>query len=320
MIRIFVFVCGLLIAIGHVAAQPWPNKPVRVIVSQTAGSAPDIIARLVSERLAKAIGQPIVVDNRPGGGNVIGAQAAARSPADGYNFFFATAAGLVTNPYTFKALPYDPVKDFVPVGMIGKSPFIVVAHPSLPVKSFADVIALDRAQPGKLTFASDGPKGFAGMLGEWLNKVAGTRIVQVPYNVNAQGVQDTVAGRVNLTIQAIAPVLPFIRRGELRAIGVSSAARYPGQDDVPALAETLPGFAFVGWFALMAPTGTPAEAIARMNRDLDRVLKDPEIIGRLREFGFYNDGAETPEATGAFIRSEYTAWGKVVKEIGIEPE
>ena len=209
----------------HSQAQSWPSKPVRVIVSQTPGSAPDIIARLLSDRLSKAFGQPVVVDNRPGGANVVGSQIAARAAADGSNFFFATAAALVTNPYTFKTLPYDPMKDFTPVGMVGRSPFVLVSHPSVPVKTLADVVALDKAQPGKLSFASDGTKGFAGMLGEWLNLSLGSKILQVPYNVTAQGVQDTLAGRTQFTIQSIATVLPFIRRNELRVIAVSSPQR-----------------------------------------------------------------------------------------------
>ena len=303
-----------------VFAQAWPVKPVRVIVSQTPGSAPDIICRLLSDRLTRALGQAIVVDNRPGGGNVVGSQFAARAAPDGYTFFFATAAALVTNPYTFKALPYDPIKDFAPVAMIGKSPFVLVAHSSVPANTLAEVIALDKAQPGKLTFASDGPKGFAGMLGEWLNKVMGTKILQVPYNVNSQGLQDTLAGRNAFTIQAIAPVLPMVRRGDLKLIAVSSAQRYPTLPEVPTMAETLPGFAFVGWFVMVAPTGTPAEAIQRMNRELDSVLKDADVIKRMAEFGFYNNGAESPQVTGEFIRAELATWGKVVKEIGIEPE
>jgi tripartite-type tricarboxylate transporter receptor subunit TctC len=304
----------------HSQAQSWPTKPLRVIVSQTPGSAPDIIARLLSDRLSKALGQPVVVDNRPGGANVVGSQIAARAAADGSNFFFATAAALVTNPYTFKALPYDPMKDFTPVGMVGRSPFVLVAHPSVPVKTLADVVALDKAQPGKLSFASDGAKGFAGMLGEWLNLSLGSKILQVPYNVTAQGVQDTLAGRTQFTIQSIATVLPFIRRNELRVIAVSSPQRYPSLPEVPTMGETLPNFAFVGWVVMVAPTGTPAEAVQGMNRELDKVLRDPEIIKRMSDFGFYNSGAESVQATGEFIRSEYASWGKVVKAIGIEPE
>ena len=251
---------------------------------------------------------------------MVGSQIAARAAADGSNFFFATAAALVTNPYTFKTLPYDPMKDFTPVGMVGRSPFVLVAHPSVPVKTLADVVALDKAQPGKLSFASDGAKGFAGMLGEWLNLSLGSKILQVPYNVTAQGVQDTLAGRTQFTIQSIATVLPFIRRNELRVIAVSSPQRYPSLPEVPTMGETLPNFAFVGWVVMVAPTGTPAEAVQGMNRELDKVLRDPEIIKRMSDFGFYNSGAESVQATGEFIRSEYASWGKVVKAIGIEPE
>ena len=311
---------ALLVASMGAHAQAWPNKPVRVVVSQTAGAAPDIIARLLADRLSKATGQNFIVDNRPGGGNVIGSQAAARSAPDGYNFFFATAAALVTNPYTFKSLPYDPIRDFAPVSMIGKSPFLFLANPNVPVKTLADVVALDKSAPGKLSFASDGPKGFAGMLGEWMNKVMGTKILQVPYNATVQGIQDTLGGRIQFTIQAITPSLPFIRRGELKVIASSSATRPPGFEDVQTVGETFPGFAFVGWFVMVAPTGTPAAIVTQMNREMDKILRDPEITNRLREFGVYTDGADTPENTGAFIRSELASWGRVIKEIGIQPE
>ena len=239
---------------------------------------------------------------------------------DGYTFFFATAAALVTNPYTLKSLPYDPIRDFTPVAMIGKTPFFIAANQNVPAKTLAELVALDRSAPGKVTFASDGPKGFAGILGEWLNKVMGTSFFQVPYNVNAQGIQDTIAGRTSLTIQAPTPLVPFTKRGELRMIASSGPKRTPGFENVPTISENYPGFAFVGWFVLVAPTGTPAKIVQRVNFEMDRILKDAQVIARLIDFGVYTDGAETPESTGAFIRSEFTTWGRVVKEIGIEPE
>jgi len=316
--------CTLLAALAFAAAtadaQPWPARPIRVFVSQAAGGTPDIICRLVTGRMSRALGQQIVVDNRPGSGNIIGAQAAARATPDGYNFFCATAAPLVSNPYTFKSLPYDPVRDFVPVGMIAKISFILLAHPSVPARTLAELIALDKAQPGKLAFATDGPRNFSGMIAAWLNTLAGTRILQVPYAVMPVGIQDTLAGRTQLVILAVPSAAPFMKRGDLRALAVSSAQRIPGFENIPPIAETFPGFDFIGWFAMVAPAGTPPAVVKRVNAELDRALKDPEIVNRLREIGFYTDGAETPNALNDFLHAERERWSKVVREIGIEPE
>ena len=311
---------ALLLAAGQAAAQGYPSRPVRLIVTQAAGGAPDLIARLVAERLSRSLGQSVIVENRPGGANVVGTQAVAHAPADGYTLLFATAAALVTNPYTLKSLPYDPAKDFAPVGMVGKNPFLVMINATVPAKSLADLVVLDRKDPGALAFATDGPRNFSGMVAAWLNKVAGTRIAIVPYAAMPQGIQDTVAGRTQLTILAPAAAGPMMKRGDLRALAQTGARRVPGYEDVPTVAETFPGFEFTGWFAIVAPAGTPAEAIRRMNQELDVALKDATLVERMRAISFFTDGALTPEATGEFIRAEYARWGRVVREIGVQPE
>ena len=302
------------------AAQNWPTRPIRVIVSQAAGGTPDIICRLVMDQLSRALGQQIVVENRPGGGNVIGAQAAARAEPDGYTFFFATAAALVTNPYTFKSLPYDAQKDFVPVSMVAQGVFLVLANPNVPAKSLTEIFALAKADPGKLSFATDGPKNFSGMIAAWLNKLGGAQIPQVPYSAMPQGIQDTIAGRVQLTVLAVPSAAGAVANGSLRALAVTSSQRIPGYENVPTVAETFPGFNFTGWMVLVAPAGTPAEAVQKVNREMQTILKDPNNVKRLRDIGFFTDGAGTPETTGQFIRSQYEAWGKVVREIGLQPE
>jgi tripartite-type tricarboxylate transporter receptor subunit TctC len=190
----------LLLSLMPASAQSWPSKPVKIIVSLAAGGTPDIICRLISERLSVLLGQPVVVENRPGGANVVGAMAVAHAPADGYTLLFATAATLVSNPYTFKALPYDPVKEFVAVSMVAKNPFLILAHPSVPANTLPELVAYDKANPGKLTFATDGKRNFSGILATWLNKASGADILQVPYTTMPQGIQDTLAGRTQLTI------------------------------------------------------------------------------------------------------------------------
>ena len=312
--------CAALAAAFCAHAQSWPTRPVKVIVSQAAGGAPDIICRLITDRLSRSLGQQFVVENRPGSGNIVGAQAAARAASDGYTIFFATAASLVTNPYTFKSLPYDPVKDFTPVAMVAKGPFFVLAHASVPVKTLAELVAYDKANPGKLAWATDGLRNFTGMMAAWLNKIAGTGVLTVPYATMPLGIQDTLAGRTQLVILAVPAAAPRIRSGELRPLAASFARRVPGYEEVPAISETFPGFELVGWFLVVAPTGTPNEIVLRVNREMDRILKDPDTVQRLRGLGFFTEGAETPEAVAQAIRADTAKWGGIVKEIGIQPE
>ena len=321
--RLFCGLAGALALLAtsqHVGAQNWPARPIKFIVSQAAGGTPDIVCRLITEKLARALGQQVVVENRPGGGNIIGAQAAARSAPDGYTFFFATAAALVTNPYTFKSLPYDPARDFTPVSMVASNPFFLLAHPGLSAKTIPELVALDKAEPGKLAVATDGQRNFSGMLTAWFNKRAATRIVQVPYATMPQGAQDAIAGRVQLVVLAVPSAAPLMEQGQLRGLAVSSEKRLPGFDHIPAISETLPGFDFIGWFAVVAPAGTPAEVIQRMNREMDVALKDPAIAKRMREVGMYSEGAGTPEHTAAYVRAQLDAWGKIIREIGLQPE
>src|SRR6266568_6963350 len=309
---------ALLCALAH--AQSWPTRPIKMIVSFPAGSAPDIVCRFVTDRLSRAVGQQIIVDNRPGSGNILAGQAAARSAPDGYNFFCATAATLVSNPHTFKSLPYDPVRDFAPVAMIARGPFFVLVHPDVPVKTLAELAAYDKANPGKLTLATDGLRNFTGMMAAWLNKIAGTNILTVPYAGMPLGIQDTLAGRTQVIILAIPAAAPRIRSGELRPLAASFAKRVPGYENVPAIAETYPGFELVGWFLIVAPGGTPNDIVLRVNREMDGILKDPETAQRLHDLGFFTESAETPAAVAEAIRSDREKWGRIVKEIGIRPE
>ena len=318
--RKFPLLLSLLCACVPALAQDWPARPVKFIISQPPGTSPDIVARLLAERLARLIGQQIIVDNRPGGQNVIGAQAAAKAAPDGYTYFFATTAAIVTNPLTFKSLPYDPERDFAPVAMIAKSPMVVAVNPGVEAKSLAELIALDRAQPGKLAAANEGTKTFSGMMSLMLNVTAGTSLLQVPYNGVTPAIQDTIAGRTQVVLVSSAALGPYLKRGELRPLAVSAARRVPGLESVPTLAETFPGFEYSGWFALLAPAGTPQAIVQRVNRDMDRVLAEPEMAQRLRDFGLVNEGAGTPETLGEFLRAERERWVKLVRTIGLQPE
>ena len=302
------------------AQTDWPVKPVRWILSQSAGAGPDIVARFVAERISKSWNQPIVIDNRPGGQNVIGAQAAARAAPDGYTFYYATTAALITNSFTFKSLPYDPEKDFAVIGIIGKSPFMVAANNALPVKSLAELIALAKREPDKLAFASEGPKTFSGMLGDSFAALAGVKMLHVPYQRSGDAIQDTLGGRTQLVFLPTAALTSHVKSGALRALAVTHSQRLPNLGDVPVMADTFPGFEYSGWHALVAPNGVPAETVARMNRDLDRVLKEPDVVERLASLGLTTEGAGTTAQVAAFMRAERERWARIVKAIGIVPE
>ncbi|HYA46678.1 MAG TPA: tripartite tricarboxylate transporter substrate-binding protein [Burkholderiales bacterium] len=306
--------------LGAAAAQEFPNRPVHWILSQPAGSSPDISARLVADQLSKTWHQQVVVDNRPGGQNVIGAQAAAKAPADGYSYYFATTAALVSNPLTFKSLPYNPERDFVPVAMIGKSPMVIAVNNSVPAKTIAELIALDKKDPGKLAAANEGTKTFGGMMSQLLNVATGMHLLQVPYNGVAPALQDTVAGRTQVVLVSSAAMSPFIKRGDLRPIAVTAGKRVSGLENVPTMAESYPGFEYVGWFALVAPTGTPGAVVRKVNADVNAVLARPDILKRLLELGAINEGPGTPEQLAQFLKDERVRWAKLVKDIKLQPE
>ena len=305
---------------AQVAAQDFPARPVHWILSQPAGSSPDISARLVADGLSKGWNQQVVVDNRPGGQNVIGAVAAAKSPADGYSYYFATTAALVANPFTFKALPYNPERDFVPVAMIGKSPMVIAVNNSVPAKTLAELIALDKKDPGKLAAANEGTKTFGGMMSQLLNVATGMNLLQVPYNGVAPALQDTVAGRTQVVLVSSAAMSPFIKRGDLRPIAVTSAKRVSGLENVPTMAESHPGFEYVGWFALVAPAGTPEPIVRKVNADVNAVLARDDVQKRLLELGAINEGPGTPEQLAQFLKDERVRWAKLVKDINLQPE
>jgi tripartite-type tricarboxylate transporter receptor subunit TctC len=311
----FLSLLAALVLTDMASAQSWPSRPVRMIVPQAAGGMADIVARVISSPLSRELGQQVIVDNRAGDGTT-GAQAAARASADGYTYLFATAPVLAINPYMAKILPYSPEDDFASVAMVGSSPLALIASPELNVNTLAQFIELAKANPGKLAFASPGQRTFAGMLGEMLKIRAGISLLNVPYN----SVPDTIAGRTHLAVQGIPAISAVVQRGQLRALAVTSHRRLPELPEVPTFSETLPGLEFNGWFAVVAPTGTPREAIQRMNLEFNRILLDGEMEQRLRALGLYTEGTGAPEEIDAFLKGERAFWSRVVRELKIEPE
>jgi tripartite-type tricarboxylate transporter receptor subunit TctC len=307
-------------ATGTLKAQTWPDKPVKWVLSQPPGSGPDNVARILSDRLARTWGQAVVIENKPGGQNTVGALAAARAPADGFTFYFATTAALVTNPLLFKTLPYDPAKDFVPVAFIARSPFAVLVRAESPVTSIDDLVQRSKAEPGKFTLGNEGPRTFSGMIARLLNARSQAAANLVPYASVGVGTQDLMGGHVDAMVADLASTAALARQGRLRVLATSAARRVTGWDNVPALAEKLPGFDMVGWFAVVAPTGTPAAAIERCHRDVNALLADKEIAERIAAIGPLVDGSLGLEAVAAFLRNESVRWAAITKEIGLLPE
>ncbi|MDM0028374.1 Bug family tripartite tricarboxylate transporter substrate binding protein [Variovorax saccharolyticus] len=314
--------CALaLAALAPLAsAQGWPEKPIRLILSQPAGSGADAMARLIGDQLSKKLGQPIIVENRPGGQNAIGAQAAAKAPPDGYTFYFATAAALVMNQYLFKALPYDPRKDFIPVGMVGRVPFAVSVNPTSQFKSMHDLVSFARANPGKLDVANEGPKTFSGMMVGLLSSQLGVKVNSVPYASVSAGVTDTVGGQIEVIVSDVPSISQMVKAGKLRPLAVTTAKRISGWESVPTIAETLPGFDYAGWIGIVAPAGTPPAVVQRFNREMEVVLSDKEMAARLLAIGPMTEGAGTVAQMGTFLDGEHQRWAKLTKELGILPE
>lgn len=302
------------------SAKTWPEKPVKLLLSLPAGSGADAMARMIGEQLALRWGQPVVVENRPGGQNVIGAQAAARAAPDGYSFYFATAAALVTNVYLFKNMPYDPRKDFAPVGMIGKVPFAICVNPASRLTSLKDLVAFAKAEPGRLSIANEGPKTFGGMMTRLMASELGIEVNPVPYVSIGEGVTETIGGQVEVLVSDVPSISQMVKAGRLRPLSVTTAKQIVGWDNVPPVAELIPGFDFAGWLALVAPIATPAAVIQRVNRDLDAVLANKTMAARLLAIGPMTEGAGTVEQTAAFLRGEHARWAKLTRDLNIHPE
>ncbi|MES2362971.1 MAG: tripartite tricarboxylate transporter substrate binding protein [Pseudomonadota bacterium] len=298
----------------------WPDKPIRMVLSQPAGSGPDNVARLLGERLARGLGQAIVIDNKPGGQNIIGAQAVARSPADGYTFYFATTAALVTNSYLFKTMPYNPQKDFAPVAFIAKSPFAVLVKAESGMTSIQDLIAKSRAAPGTVSLANEGPRTFGGIIARLINARAKAEANLVSYASVGVSVQDVIGGHADAVVADVASTAQLVRQGRLRMLAVTAGKRLPGWEQVPALSELLPGFDMVGWFAVVAPAGTPQAVVARMNRELNMLLGEREVRERILTVGPIAESGGTPEQLGSFLQEEHQRWAQAAKEIGLLPE
>ncbi|HKE38922.1 MAG TPA: tripartite tricarboxylate transporter substrate binding protein [Casimicrobiaceae bacterium] len=297
-------------------AQGYPNHAIRLVVPFPAGGTTDILARAVAQKLTEAVGQSVVVDNRPGAGGNIGADVVAKSAPDGYTLLMGTVGTHAINPSLYAKMPYDHVKDFVPVVLVAGVPNVLVVNPSLPVNSVADLIKLAKSKPGSINFASSGNGTSIHLSGELFKTMAGVDMTHVPYKGSAPALTDLIGGQVQVMFDNLPSSLPYIKAGKLRAIAVTSLKRAPALPDVPTISESgLPGFEASSWFGVLAPAGTPPAVVTRLNSEVNKWLQTPEAKEQLLAQGAQAAG-DTPEQFAAFIRSETEKWAKVVKASG----
>jgi len=310
---------ALTLAAAACHAQTYPTKPVRLIVPYPPAGSTDFVAREVGAKLSEYFGQQIVIDNRPGAGTLIGLTQGTRAPADGYTITFGTSAGLAVNPALGVKMPFDPMRDFVPVGLMVYVPYFLVVNPALPVKSIKDLIDLAKSQPGKINFASPGV-GTPNHLGiEMLNQMGGVKFVHVPYKGGAQAITDLIAGQVQVIFSGTPQFSAFSKVGRLRVIATSTQKPNRVAPGVPTIAETFPGFDCNTWFGLLAPAGTPAAVITKFNTELNRALADPGLVQRLLDQGVEATPGP-PAALSQLITAETDRWRKVIKAAGITAE
>ncbi len=309
-----------LAANGVAAADAYPTKPIRFVVAFPPGGGTDIIGRSIAQKLSERLAQQVIVDNRPGAGGNIGTDIVAKSAPDGYTILMGSAGPLAINASLFAKMPFDPLRDLAPVTLAASTPNVLVVHPSLAVHSVAELVALARANPGAINFASSGHGTPAHLAGELFNTLAGVKLVHVPYKGAAPALADLLGGQVQLMFSTMPPALPHVKEGKLRGLAVTSLKRSPAAPELPTIDEAaLPGFEANTWHGVVAPAGTPADIIERLNREIVAILHEREMVERLSAQGAEPVGS-TPAEFAAYIRSETLKWAKVVRESGARAE
>ena len=309
--------CALLalVVTSGAFAQNYPAKPLRLVLPYPPGGGTDVIARPLAQKLTENLGQQVIVDNRGGAGGNIGMELVAKSPPDGYTLLFAVTAQYAVNPSLYPKLAYDPARDYAPISLLANAPYLLVVHPSLPAKSVAGLIALVKARPGQLAYSSSGNGSGAHLAGEMLRSLARLDITHVPYKGAGPAMPDLIAGQVQLSFVTYTAAGPHIKTARLRALGVTTARRSPTLPELPAIAETVPGYDSAVWYGFAAPAGTPVEIVARLNSEVLRVLAAPDFRTRITLEAVAPIGS-SPEEFGNFIKSEIVRWAKVVKDSG----
>lgn len=299
----------------NVQAQSYPNQPIRLVIPFAAGGPSDVLARGFSQKLGESLGQPIIIDNKPGAGTNLAADFVAKSKADGYTIFLMMVGTQAINETLYKKLSYNTIKDFSPISLVASSSLMLVANPSVPVKNVADLIAYSKANPGKINFGSSGTGTPLHLGGELFNVQAGTTLNHVPYKGAAPALTDVLGGQIQTAMVGTPAALPFVKTGKLTAIGVTSLKRSSNAPEIPAIAETLPKFEVELVYAMVAPAGTPKDIINKLNSQLVGVLNNPEIKSQLNSKGF-DVISSSPEQLGEYIKSEVSKWAPIVKKSG----
>jgi tripartite-type tricarboxylate transporter receptor subunit TctC len=319
--RVFpIFAAACVLAATASAADVYPTRPVRIVVPFPAGGPADALARMVGDKLQASLGQPVVVDNRPGAGGNIGLELVAKSPPDGHTVGLAPTGNLTVNPSLYRNVPYDVTRDFAPVTVIAAVPNILVVNAQVPAKNVGELIAYAKANPGKLNYASPGPGSGAHLAGELLKSSAGIEMVHVPFNGIAPAVTAVVGGDVQVMFAGSTSAMPHVATGKLRALGVASPKRMVSTPALPTLDESgLPGFDVTSWYSIVAPAATPPFVVERLQKEIAKSLESPDVKAKLASLGAEPVG-NTPAEFAAMIRSETAKWGKIVRDAGIKPE
>lgn len=308
---------ALAFSFGTTAAQPsYPERPVKLIVPYAAGGFSDSLGRSVAQWLTERLGAPVVVENKPGAATIIGIDAVAKSPADGYTLLLGTGA-LTTLPHLFSKLPFDAERDFAPIGRVAVLPYVLVANPGLTTNSLTEMITYAKAHPGKLTYGTPGNGTAPHLAMKLLEEAAGISMQGVHYKGNAPALNDLLGGQINLLFDGLQQPQPFVKSGKLKLLAVASLKRLPGLPDVPAISETFPGFEASTWYQLLAPAGTPAHIVARLNKDLQAFVEDPATREKFLSQGAILGGS-SPEELGAYSKAETVRWGAVISKAGIK--
>lgn len=301
-------------------AQTWPTRPIRLIVCYAPGGVTDVIARLVAQPLSEALGQSIVVENKPGANGMIGSEIVAGSAPDGYTLLMYVDGNTVL-PSIMKKMPFAPLKAFAPITVLGRGSHVIVAHPTLPVRSLSELIAYAKGHPGELSYASPGLASPQSLSLEAIKKASGIDIVHIPYKGGGQAIADVASGQVKLGVLGMAPALPHIKSGKLVALAVTGGTRSPLLPDVPTVADAaLPGFETVQWQGIAAPAGTPPQIIGRLHDELVRIMAMPAVVERLKSIGMDNSTSPTPDDFRRMIESDLQRWPAIVQAAGIQPE
>ena len=300
---------------GGAQAQSYPSRPIKVVVGFPPGQATDVIARLMAAKLAESLGQPVVVENRPGKGGSLGAEAVAKSPPDGYTLLVSATAPLATNFNLYPSVGYNPATDFAPISLMAWLPFVLIVNPSVPANTLAELIAYAKTRPGALSYASSGNGTTAHLTMEMLKKATGIDILHVPYKGGVAALSDVMAGQLQMGWDTALFVLPHVKAGKVRAIATASPTRSPLMPEIPAAAETVPGFSSGAWLGLVAPAGTPRDIVNRLNAELHKLMKTPELAEKLAGLGS-EVLLSTPDEFHEHIRRELVKWGKAVKDSG----